>query len=73
MIRGQPAEPVAISTKLGYVLSGSISSSSSICSSDTVNLTATHILKAEAKIATKIVDPLKSALQKFWDYETLGI
>ena len=73
VIRGQPTEPVAISTKLGYVLSGPVSSTSSICSSETVNFTATHVLKVEAKIATETVDPLKSVLQKFWDYETLGI
>ena len=73
VIRGHTAEPVAISTKLGYVLSGPTSSISSICNSGTVNFTTTHVLKVEAKIATKFVDPLKSALQKVWDSKTLGI
>ena len=68
IIRGYPSESVALSTKLGYVLSGptpGFSSSSSI-----VNLIATHVLKIEATVVNS--DPLSSKLNKFWDYESLG-
>ena len=69
IIRGYPSEPVALSTKLVYVLSGPTPGFSS--SSSTVNLTVTHVLKIEARVVNS--DPLSSELNKFWDYETLGI
>ena len=38
---------------------------------NTVNLTATHVLKVEASVVNQ--DEIASKLGKFWDYESLGI
>ena len=38
---------------------------------DTVNPTATHVLKVEASVVNQ--DEIASELGKFWDYESLGI
>ena len=38
---------------------------------NSVNLTATHVLKAEASVLKQ--DSLTSELRRFWDYESLGI
>ena len=68
IIKRDPYGPVALETKLGWVLSGP-----AVCptptKSCTVNLSSTHVLKIES---TEITD-LKDDLQKFWDLETLGI
>ena len=69
IIREYPSEPVALSTKLGYVLSEPTPGFSS--SSNTVNLTATYVLKIEATVVNS--GPLSFELNKFWDYETLEI
>ena len=38
---------------------------------NTVNPTATHVLKVEASVVNQ--DEITSKLGKFWDYESLGI
>ena len=71
VVRGAPWEPVALATKLGYVLSGPTMIVSNRDNGNTVNLTATHVLKVEASVVGQ--DELASELGKFWDYESLGI
>lgn len=68
---GVPWEPVALATKLKYVLSGPTMIVSDSDNGNTVNLTATHVLKEEASVLSP--DELASELGKFWDYESLGI
>ena len=71
IIRGAPWEPVAIATKLGFVLSGPTVVMADHGQANTVNLTATHVLKVESSIINH--DELASEVRKFWDYESLGI
>ncbi len=71
VVRGAPWKPVALATKLGYVLSGPTMIVSDSDNGNTVNLTATHVLKVKASVVGQ--DELASELGKFWDYESLGI
>ena len=47
MTRGDPSGPVALETKLGWILSGP-ASDPAFTESCTVNLSATHVLKIES-------------------------
>jgi len=67
VVRGAPWEPVALATKLRYVLSGPTMIMSHNDNGNTVNLTATHVLKVEASAFNQ--DVIASELGKFWDYE----
>ena len=71
IVRGAPWEPVALATKLGYVLSGPTMIMSHNDNGNTVNLIATHVLKVEASVVNR--DEIAFELGKFWDYESLGI
>ena len=62
VVRGTPWEPVALATKLGYVLSGPTMIMSHNDNGNTVNLTATHVLKVEASVANQ--DEIASELGK---------
>ena len=64
-------EPVALATKLGFVLSGPTVVMCDDVHANTVNLTATHVLKVESSLTNH--DDLTSELKKFWDYESFGI
>ena len=66
-----PWEPVALATKLGFVLSGPTVVTCDDVHANTVNLTATHALKVESSVINH--DDLTSELKKFWDYESFGI
>ena len=58
--------PTAIHTKLGWVLSGPMpSTSDSRCSA---NLVTTHVLRVDAETAS-----LDKQLRSFWELESLGI
>ena len=61
--------PIAIHTKLGWVLSGSIPLRESEQSS--VNLITTHVLRADS--LQPDLEPLDDALRSFWELESLGI
>ena len=61
--------PIAIQTKLGWVLSGPLSVSGPGHSS--VNLITTHVLKADA--LQPELNPLDDTLRSFWELESLGI
>ena len=71
VIRGAPWEPVALATKLGYVLSGPTMVMVDDMKGNSVNVTATHVLKVEASVVKQ--DSLTSELRRFCDYESLGI
>ena len=71
LVRGASWEPVALATKLGFVLSGPTVVMCDDVHANTVNLTATHVLKVESSVTNH--DDLTSELKKFWDYESFGI
>lgn len=60
--------PVAIHTKLGWVLSGPTSAMEPIHSS--TNLVTTHVLQVDAKPSEQDVE---EQLRSFWELESLGI
>ena len=64
-------EPVALSTKLGYVLSGPITGNLKANNSNSVNLTAIHVLKIGVTPIEN--DPFRIELRRFRDYESCGI
>lgn len=70
-IKGGPSEPVAMVTKVGYVLSGPVCGVVSDLSDFNTSLIATHVLK----IATDDCSDtdLSADLRKFWEYESIGI
>ena len=70
-MRGAPWEPVALATKLGFVLSGPTVVKCDDVHANTVNLTAIHVLKGESRVINN--DDLTSELKKFWDYESFGV
>ena len=61
--------PTAVHTKVGWVLSGPTPSNGS--DSCSVNLTTTHVLRAESIQSEQF--SLDEQLRAFWDLETLGI
>ena len=65
--------PVAIASKLGFVLSGPISNSVEEESSSSQHvISSTHVLKVQSEIVSaKFL--LQNTLNKFWDLESLGI
>ena len=64
--------PVALSTKLGYVLSGPVGFSTSTETSSTVNFSETHVLKIQSHTVEEF-SSLDEQVRRFWDLETLGI
>ncbi len=64
-----PTGPIALHTKLGWVLSGPTTQGDS--DQCTVNLSVTHVLSAEADSVEMC--PLDEQLKSFWDLESLGI
>jgi len=68
IIREDPSGPVALETKLGWVLSEP-AAVPALAESCTINLSATRVLKIESADISHVQDNL----QKFWDLETLGI
>ena len=71
LVRGAPWEPVALATKLGFVLSGPTMVMCDNVHANTVNLTATHVLKVESSVINH--GDVAAELKKFWDYESFGI
>ena len=72
--RGNKPGPVAVLTRLGWVLSGTVIQErqrSPVC---TTNLNTTHVLRIHAEpVLPNPTDHLQKQLEKFWDLETLGI
>ena len=75
IVRGEFHDPVAIRTRLGYVLSGPVYVANSGQSPSSVNMS--HVMKTECTVVEEdlrsIDDWLKNELSKFWDYVTLGV
>ncbi|KAL9976468.1 hypothetical protein ACROYT_G013775 [Oculina patagonica] len=75
VVRGEIHDPVAIRTRLGYVLSGSVNVANSCQSPSSVNMS--HVMKTECMVVEEDFvsknDSLKNELSKFWDYDTLGV
>ena len=74
-VRGEVHDPVAIRTRLGYVLSGPVNVANSGQSHPSVNMS--HVMKTECTVVeedlSSIDDSFKNELSKFWDYDTLGV
>ncbi|XP_028415550.1 uncharacterized protein LOC114538622 [Dendronephthya gigantea] len=72
--RGGSPGPVAVLTRLGWVLSGPVIKGNQENRSCSVNLNGTHVLRIDAEpVTTTPTDRLHDQLQKLWDLETLGI
>ena len=72
--RGAKPGPVAVLTKLGWVLSGPVIQENQRNPSCTTNLNATHVLRIDAEpVMINSTDSLYNQLEKLWDLETLGI
>eukprot|EP00795_Rhopilema_esculentum_P016152 gene16152-biopygen907 len=68
VIRGEPGEPVAVQTKLGWVLSGPLTGMKvASCGNSSVYL----ILDSSA--ANNVKSSMDNEVQKLWDLETIGI
>jgi hypothetical protein len=71
--RGEGRGPVALSTRLGWVLSGPIDNLSEE-SSSTTNFAATHVLRIDATPVQDNLNPnMTEQLKKFWELESIGI
>ena len=75
VVWGELHDPVAIRTRLGYVLSGPANVANSGQSPSSVNMS--HVMKTECRVVEEDSvsknDSLKNELGKFWDYDTLGV
>jgi hypothetical protein len=69
VVRGESG-PVAMETKLGYVLSGPVHDDGSNDAS--TNLITTHLLKAET-VVNERDGALRKELDRFWDLDSIGI
>lgn len=73
--RGETTGPIALYTKLGWVLSGPVITDCQNKPECAVNLTSTHVLRVDttALESEEMPNGLQEQLSKFWDLETLGI
>ena len=71
VIRDSTPGPVAIATKLGFVLSGPVEIPACDHQESTVNLTETHVLKISSAVVEE--NSLDSKIKQFWELESLGI
>ncbi|KAL9969544.1 hypothetical protein ACROYT_G021769 [Oculina patagonica] len=72
VVRGPGSAPIALSTKLGYVLSGPVGIPVPGQGDSTVNLTETHVLKVSSSVVEER-NSFEGEIKHFWDLETLGI
>ena len=70
MIRSSDG-PMAIQTKLGWVLSGPVQDL--LCESTSCNLITTHTLMVDTYVLDDNEQRLDNKLKMFWDLESLGI
>ena len=75
VVRGELHGPVAICTRLGYVLSGPVNLACSDHSPSSVNMS--HVMKTECQVVTEDFNAndasLKEQLATYWDYDTIGV
>ena len=69
-IRGEPGQPVAIKTKLGWVISGPLKGKK-LNSVETSNVNL--IIQPQKSITFNCAEPLDKDVHKMWDLETIGI
>ena len=73
IVKGNPGEPVAMSTKLGYILSGPVTDTNSPLNSACTNtVVSAHVMKINSEILGENAK-LSATLEKFWNLESLGI
>ena len=70
MRRGGADSPVAVYTRLGWVLSGPVNTKMNRAS--TMNLTTTHVLRIETRVQER-PNNLSDQLKDFWELESIGI
>ena len=74
-MRGQSG-PIALESKLGYILSGQVENVPRRINDSSVNLAVTHVLKAIATVEssdTLCTQTLDNKTKEFFDLETIGI
>jgi len=71
-IRGPEPGPVALSTRLGYILSGPVNIPVPCQEDSTVNLTQTHVLEISASVCDEEIS-LDQQVKQSWDLKTLAI
>ena len=70
-IRGEKGDgPTAHSTKLGWVLSGCVTSAVATETSQNVNYVSSHVLQVQIGSENQHTDDI---VQSLWDYESIGI
>ena len=72
-MRGEPNDPVAVETKLGWVLSGLLKGERDRVSA---NVNFVNCRKVDEKLEFKKAEGLESleqSVKKLWDLETVGI
>ena len=73
--RGEMGDgPIAMKSKLGYVLSGPVDTPPSYANDHrfSTHLTESHILKAECLVVNSDSE-VNEQIHKFWDYESIGV
>eukprot|EP00795_Rhopilema_esculentum_P005781 gene5781-11065_t len=73
--RGEMGDgPIAMKSKLGYVLSGPVDMPPSYANDHrfSTHLTESHILKAECLVVNSDSE-VNEQIHKFWDYESIGV
>ena len=73
IIRGNADEPVALKTKLGYVLSGKLDTGSN---GHQINLNESSLVTNVLRVRQELIDPkeqLNETVQKFWNLESVGV
>lgn len=71
-IRGPEPRLVALSTRLGYILSGPVNIPVPCQEDSTVNLTETHVLEISASVCDEEIS-LDQQVKQSWDLKTLAI
>ena len=70
VIRGEPGKPVAVQTKLGWVLSGPLKGKT-VASSNNVNINLVHDPSKRLHVNSSV--RLDDEVKQLWDLETIGI
>ena len=75
-IRQGEVGPVAMKTKVGWVLSGPVCQASALQAANT-NIVTSHVMHLEISSvecsSSKLKDPLVQQLQRFWEIESIGV
>ena len=72
IIKGDLCEPVAMSFKLGYILSGPVANTESQSMATTNTVVSAHAMKINSEICSENAK-LSANLETFWNLESIGI